>query len=61
MAQRTDIMQTTDDSRCRKCRFWFGRCCHALALLEGDDKTPCACVHFVTENAPSHRLMEVSP
>lgn len=61
MAQSNSRSHSQDDSRCRKCHFWFERCCHALALLEGNNHSPCACQHFVTEHAPPHLMMEVSP
>ncbi|MGE5515344.1 MAG: hypothetical protein ACM31D_05930 [Bacteroidota bacterium] len=61
MAQQIHHATTGDTTRCRKCRFWFDRCCHGLALLEGGNILPNECHHFVTEHAPPHRLMEVSP
>ena len=61
MAQQLIARQEDSRNRCQKCRYWFERCCHALALLEGDDKSPGACLHFVIESAPPHQLMEVSP
>lgn len=40
---------TADTRRCQECRYWFERCCHALALLEGEDREPVRCHHFATE------------
>lgn len=54
----------TDDGtplRCHSCRYWFARCCHALALLEGDDRQPMRCSHFMVESARPAPLMEASP
>lgn len=45
-------------TRCNHCRYWFGRCCHALALMEGNYTAPATCSHFVTETAPPLRLSE---
>ena len=61
MAQQLIARKEDGRTRCHNCRYWFERCCHALALLEGDDKAPGACAHFVIESAQPHRLMEVSP
>jgi hypothetical protein len=61
MAQRIKETEPVDQTRCRQCRFWFERCCHALALLEGNDQAPQQCVHFLTGGAPPHRVMEVWP
>lgn len=61
MASTVITRQENSDNRCHKCRYWFDRCCHALALLEGDDKSPGACLHFVTEAASPHPWMEISP
>lgn len=44
-------------SRCQACRYWFERCCHALALLEGNHKQPSKCLHFVSEMAPPPRVL----
>ncbi len=48
----------THSKRCTLCRYWFGRCCHALALMEGDHAAPANCSHFITETAPPLRLSE---
>lgn len=32
--------------RCDSCRYWFERCCHALALADGSDQKPQNCGHF---------------
>lgn len=44
-------MSRTDDEgpRCHQCRYWFERCCHALAQRDGDNRTPARCHHFATE------------
>lgn len=61
MAQKLIAREEEDHDRCRKCRYWFERCCHSLALLEGDDKSPGTCLHFVVESARPHQFMEISP
>lgn len=39
--------------RCDDCRYWFERCCHALALADGSDRTPRSCCHFARPPAPA--------
>jgi len=49
------------DGRCGHCRYWFERCCHALALAEGADRAPIGCGHF-TRAVPIPRPgMEAAP
>lgn len=50
----------TQNTRCHNCRYWFERCCHALALLEGNNTAPSRCSHFVVESAAPRRMMEVT-
>jgi hypothetical protein len=38
--------------RCQACRYWFERCCHALALQEGNHHHPPKCMHFVSDMTP---------
>jgi|GEM_PF-4520350 hypothetical protein len=51
----------SDTRRCQQCRYWFERCCHALALLEGDNHEPCRCHHFATEAIHLFAQMERRP
>lgn len=48
-------------ARCQHCRYWFERCCHALALMEGDDQRPAKCSHFVVDAPQPRAAAEASP
>jgi hypothetical protein len=50
--------QKIANTRCQTCRYWFERCCHALALIEGDDQQPTKCSHFIIEITPIADLLE---
>jgi hypothetical protein len=44
-------MATSEEGRrrCTDCRYWSERCCHALALRDGDNCHPPACQYFTRE------------
>lgn len=46
-------MATSEDGRrhCKDCRYWFERCCHALAKREQGDLNPLICHYFTAEIA----------
>lgn len=58
---RTQIdSQKSENTRCHNCRYWFERCCHALALIEGDDLQPKNCNHFIIEATPLAQMLETA-
>lgn len=44
------------DPRCPNCRYWFERCCHALALMDSE-KALASCQHFVSEKSAASPLL----
>lgn len=61
MTPQVTILKEKAGMQCPHCRYWFQRCCHALALIDGGDKSPGACLHFVTQGTPPHPLLEGTP
>ena len=47
------------ENRCRSCRYWFERCCHALALMEPTEQRS-HCRHFVNERTTPTPLLETA-
>lgn len=60
MAKTQEIGTNNPCAHCQLCRYWFERCCHALALLEGKDKKSDNCGHFVTEASPPRPLLQAA-
>lgn len=61
MAEPQDNGDRIRPARCLHCRYWFERCCHALALMEGDDQHPAKCSHFVIDTAQARPAMAATP
>ncbi|HLO77796.1 MAG TPA: hypothetical protein VK196_15170 [Magnetospirillum sp.] len=61
MAQSQHPQRTASAAHCHDCRFWFERCCHALALLEGASAQPSGCTHFTIQAPAAQRTVETLP